>query len=357
MALSAEEKGKGRAAPGSAWFILPPSLWEEMFAHKTVVSATTASLVSTFLGYPLDSLKARLQTTRGTAPSIPALAAEVMREEGIRGYWRGCLIPLMTISIVRTTSFSIYAGSKEALAKRNIFASGSLTDVGLTSFVAGTCSGSIITMGSCPFELVKVRRQLEVMIANEMGVRDPKPLNTRASVEAIVKVRGWRGMYTGFVPHSIRDTFGTGLYFAEYDVFRNLLGRLPNGDQGVAPSWLPIPNSLIPFFCGSAAGVSSWALIYPFVPLFFSSAQARMKRALAGKSPRGIVETFTLLARGPDPLNPQPIGKGVARLYRGLGVSAARSCLTHGMLWLIIDNVQSFIERGHLSVTASAASI
>lgn len=49
----------------------------------------------------LDSLKARLQTARGNAPSITALAAEVMREEGIRGYWRGCMIPLLTISIVR----------------------------------------------------------------------------------------------------------------------------------------------------------------------------------------------------------------------------------------------------------------
>jgi len=54
----------------------------------------------------------------------------------------------------------------------------------------------------CLVLLNQVRRQLEVMIANEMGIQNPKPLSTRASVEAIVKVRGWRGMYTGFIPHS-----------------------------------------------------------------------------------------------------------------------------------------------------------
>lgn len=79
------------------------------------------------------------------------------------------------------------------------------------------------------------------------------------------------------------------------------------------------------------------------------------KRALAGKSHRGIAETFMLLARGPDPLQPQPLNKGVMRLYRGLGVSAVRSTISHGLLWLIIDNVQSVITRNHLSATQEVA--
>lgn len=61
----------------------------------------------------------------------------------------------------------------------------------------------------------------------------------------------------------VRDTSGTALYFLEYDSLRHLLGRLPSGEQGDVPSWFPIHPSLLPFFCGSFAGVSSWALIYP----------------------------------------------------------------------------------------------
>jgi hypothetical protein len=44
---------------------------------------------------------------------------------------------------------------------------------------------------------------------------------------------------------------------------RHILGRLPSGEQGSTPSWLPIHASLVPFVCGSLAGVTSWALIYP----------------------------------------------------------------------------------------------
>ena len=62
---------------------------------------------------------------------------------------------------------------------------------------------------------------------------------------------------------TVRDTMGTALYFFEYDGFRYIMGRDYFGEQGSTPSWLPVPAPLVPFFCGSLAGVTSWALIYP----------------------------------------------------------------------------------------------
>lgn len=61
----------------------------------------------------------------------------------------------------------------------------------------------------------------------------------------------------------VRDTLGTALYFLEYDAMRHGLGRDRHGEQGPIPRWMPIPQSIVPFFCGSLAGVTSWALIYP----------------------------------------------------------------------------------------------
>lgn len=85
------------------------------------------------------------------------------------------------------------------------------------------------------------------------------------------------GLWTGFPLHFVRDTLGTALYFAEYDVMRFWLG----GGRGAVdrrqdkfgsattkedlPSWARgwLPAQLVPFLCGSLAGVTSWALIYP----------------------------------------------------------------------------------------------
>jgi len=48
--------------------------------NKAVVCALSASYVSTFAGYPLDSIKSRLQTTK-TKITIPKLAGLVYRED------------------------------------------------------------------------------------------------------------------------------------------------------------------------------------------------------------------------------------------------------------------------------------
>ena len=95
-------------------------------------------------------------------------------------------------------------------------------------------------------------------------------------------------------PPTVRDTCGTALYFFEYDAMRHLLGRKRSGEQGRTPTWLPIHASLIPFACGSLAGVSSWALIYPLDVVKTKIQQ----RALAGTPPKTVFETLHRLVRG-----------------------------------------------------------
>lgn len=36
---------------------------------------------------------------------------------------------------------------------------------------------------------------------------------------------------------------------------------------------------------------------------------------------------------------------GLARIYRGLGVSALRSVTTHGLLWTFYDIASNYIDR------------
>ncbi|KAK0463972.1 uncharacterized protein EV420DRAFT_1476592 [Desarmillaria tabescens] len=273
--------------------------------NKAVVCALSASYISTFAGYPLDSLKSRLQTTK-TPISVSRLAAVVYRDEGVVGFYRGLWIPLITILLC-----------------------------------PGAMSGALISFGSAPFELVKVRRQLEFAIAASKGVQLTKAPKTWEAVKEIFQSNGITGLYTGFRMHFVRDTTGTALYFLEYDGMRHLLGRDRSGDQGPTPAWLPIPASIVPFFCGSLSGVSSWALIYPLDVVKTKIQQ----RSLAGERYRGPWETLYRLVRGPDPNNPKPLLAGITRIYRGLGVSAVRSITTHGLLWTFFDLVSNYIDH------------
>ncbi|KZV72923.1 mitochondrial carrier [Peniophora sp. CONT] len=308
--------------------------------HKPVVCALSASYISTFAGYPLDSLKSRLQTIK-TRITVPQLAVLVYKEEGFLGFYRGIWIPLLTISFVRAASFTIYTRTKEFVRDRNLLDQNTLVGAGGSGGLGGALAGSLISFSSAPFELVKVRRQLEFAIAASRGVTLRRAPNTISAVREIVRERGPFGMYNGFKLHFMRDTLGTSLYFLEYDSMRHLLGRFPSGEQGPTPPWLPIPASLVPFFCGSLAGVTSWALIYPLDVVKTKVQQ----RALAGERYRGVVETFQRLVRGPDPEHPKPFIQGVARIYRGLGVSALRSVTTHGLLWTFFDLTSNWIDR------------
>ncbi|CAK5264612.1 unnamed protein product [Mycena citricolor] len=317
--------------------------------NKAVVCALSASYISTFAGYPLDSLKSRLQTQR-VPISVPKLAALVYREEGITGFYRGLWIPLLTISFVRAASFTIYTETKEYFRVNHYLDRDRILDAALAGGIGGAMSGSLISFGSAPFELVKVRRQLEYAIAASKGQHLVKPPGTAAAVRLVIllylltipgdafpreifKANGVRGLYTGFRLHFLRDTLGTGLYFFEYDGMRHLLGRHRNGEQGSTPSWLPVHASLVPFVCGSVSGVTSWALIYPLDVVKTKMQQ----RALAGERYRSVGETFFRLIRGaidffsqvspdsketgPDPSAPKSFLEGCARIYRGLGRS------------------------------------
>lgn len=98
----------------------------------------------------LDSLKSRLQTIKHPI-SVPSLAVLVYREEGVRGFYRGLWIPLVTITFVRMSvltwgfafsarvlmmsqgaaSFTIYSGTKETLRDARILNRDTLVDTSL----------------------------------------------------------------------------------------------------------------------------------------------------------------------------------------------------------------------------------
>ena len=165
-----------------------------------------------------------------------------------------------------------------------------LFSVALTSSIAGAASGGVVSLGSAPFELVKVRRQLEFQIERDRRLRNFrlaggtgaaslgdkivatktdkelmagwKAPGTWAAVKDIHARYGPKGLWTGFKLHSVRDTVGTSLYFAEYDTLRWILGRDPKtGLQGKVPDWakkMGIGEGWVAFGAGAFAGVTSW---------------------------------------------------------------------------------------------------
>ncbi|CAO1637353.1 unnamed protein product [Parajaminaea phylloscopi] len=348
-------------------------LWD----NRTVCTAGTASLISTAASFPFDSLKSRLQVKY--YPSIWSCARAVMREEGLGGFFRGVTIPLITISFVRTSSFGIYVNTKDYLHQRGVLSDKSrLRDVALSGMAGGATSGVIISCGSAPFELVKVQRQLEYLTAVQRGLIGPpsesnsssgrnnssKPGSTggqgsssqyrsstgkfkpqsgfQAAANILRQHGGIKGFYIGFPLHFCRDTFGTALYFGSYDSIRSLVNRNSSKKDG---SLFGVPSPVVSFLSGSTAGIASWLIVYP-VDLLKTNVQQRT----LSHHPQQLTgyQLFTHLLRErppPDNAKRDTVVKRFLRLYRGLGVSALRSFISHGLTWTIIETLSDKIEQ------------
>ncbi|EPQ32446.1 uncharacterized protein PFL1_00642 [Pseudozyma flocculosa PF-1] len=327
--------------------------------YRTVVTAGTASLVSTAASFPFDSVKSRLQVR--DYPSIWACAKSVVREEGVRGFFRGVTIPLITISFVRTSSFSIYFNTKNYLHHRGYLNNrNSLVDTALGGMAGGATSGVIISCGSAPFELVKVQRQLEYLIAVQKGLvasagpnggRTFVPQSGFAAASNIFKNHGGpKGFYMGFPLHMMRDTLGTALYFGFYDTIRKLVSRHSTGDSRTGPQLFGLPGPVVSFLSGSAAGIASWLIVYP-VDLIKTKVQrdalAGNKRQFTGWQvflhmirEKSAAERASTPGGGRDTLLLRYL-----RLYRGLGVSVLRSFISHGLTWMLIETISQRISE------------
>ena len=107
---------------------------------------------------------------------------------------------------------------------------------------------------------------------------------------------------------------------------------------------------MVSFLLGSFAGMSSWLLVYP-VDLIKTKVQ---RDALAGMPRVSAAEVFRqmLFTQGgsgdmektPRSLRRVPLRRFL-RLYNGLGISALRSFLSHGITWMIIEGVSRKIKE------------
>lgn len=295
------------------------------------------------------------------------------------GFFRGVFIPLLTISFVRTSSFSIYVNTKDALHTRNkLNDKTKLSDTALSGMAGGATSGVIISCGSAPFELVKVQRQLEYLTAVQRGLigggggggsdgvsanattgvnggktgapprRPPQgkfqgQSGFAAAADILKNHGGLKGFYIGFPLHLTRDTLGTAFYFGSYDSIRSIVNKHSNPKNG---SLYGVPGPVVSFLSGSTAGILSWLLVYP-VDLVKTNVQQRT----LSSHPKQLTgyQLFLHLLRERPPPNADAKRdtsiKRFLRLYRGLGVSALRSFISHGLTWSIIEALSDKISQ------------
>ena len=77
-------------------------------ALDEALAGAAAGVAGTVLGFPLDTLKARLQTGRASGGAL-GTAVAIARSEGARGFYRGIASPLVSMTFLNTLCFQVCA--------------------------------------------------------------------------------------------------------------------------------------------------------------------------------------------------------------------------------------------------------
>ncbi|KAF2771292.1 mitochondrial carrier protein [Teratosphaeria nubilosa] len=303
--------------------------------YRTEIAASSSSMLSTFTAFPLDLVKSRMQSYD---TSFALTIKDAYKAEGLIAFWRGVLPPLVSVTLVRTFSFSIYQRAKYSFDKAITKATGqsplAIANAPgsypnlytLACFgAAGATSGALITTFSCPFELTKLNQQLAGKMAREANhpgsasrAVDVKQAGSFNTARRLFQERGIKGLYVGYRLHMLRDTIGTAIYFITYESAKQLMANA----RGKSPT---SPYAVV--VAGGLCGILTASLIYPV-----DVAKTVYQKQILGTKP-GHVDA------------PRPsISFFQTGSYRGLGVSVIRSCIINMIFFSNFELVKKQIN-------------
>ena len=65
-----------------------------MYNLHEIIAGCAAGVIGTIIGFPLDTIKTRMQTSSNHAVSMHEMAGVLYKENGIRSFYRGISSPL-----------------------------------------------------------------------------------------------------------------------------------------------------------------------------------------------------------------------------------------------------------------------
>ena len=127
----------------------------------TAVTGVLFGATNVVVGQPLDTMKTKMQAQESFSKGgVIHTASNIWKQEGVRGFYRGCLPMLSGSMIYRSAQFSMYEmvwtkcedipSSQECIPN---------TEIQWRVLYGGIAGGTARSLLECPFEYAKVKRQ------------------------------------------------------------------------------------------------------------------------------------------------------------------------------------------------------
>ncbi|KAM9294039.1 solute carrier family 25 member 47 [Gastrophryne carolinensis] len=254
------------------------------------------------VGYPLDTVKVRIQTQRSYT-GIWHCIHSTYKKEKVSGFFKGMSMPISTVSISSAVSFGVYRNCLRNLCKLK-YGAPNIKPSKLDIFLSGYVAGGAQALVSYPADMAKVRLQTQVsppVSSTGALLTPPRYSGPLHCLLTVVREEGISGLYRGCSALMFRDCHSFATYFLSYSVLREWL----------VPAEPSNPEFLGILLAGGLAGVLGWTIGTP-MDVIKSRLQAD---GVTQRRYRGILHCITDSVRS----------EGVRVLFKGLSLNCIRA--------------------------------
>jgi mitochondrial ornithine carrier protein len=295
-----------------------------------------AGIAGKCIEYPFDTVKVRLQSQPDHLPlrykgPLDCLR-QSLRSDGVIGLYRGISAPLVGAALEISSLFFW-----ERVGRESLFAAGlyqrdrplPLSALWLTGAISGAFTSLVLT----PVELVKCKIQVPISTSTDGMVRmAPTPL---AVIREVFHHQGIRGFWNGQLGTLIRESGGCAAWFGSKEtatlLFRHLNAKSPSLAGRTASTTTTQSTSErrpLPLWQQAVAGAFA-GMSYNFLFFPADTIKSRMQTcSVEDKGPqrRFWQEGFSMYRQ-----------YGLKGLYRGCGITVARSAPSSAFIFIIFD--------------------
>ncbi|CAB3232905.1 unnamed protein product [Arctia plantaginis] len=260
---------------------------EKNSPRKYFVCGGFGGLFQITVGYPMDTIKVRLQAMPLPKPGEPPLytgtidcVVKSVRTNGFKSLYRGMSTPLIFAGPINALNFCGFYLGKEIFESDpdNVHSMPEL-------FAAGSISGIIASILTAPSEHVKCLLQ-----AQDASGPHPKYKGSIDCFKQLYAEGGIKNIYKGTLATILRDVPAAGMYFMSYVAIKDVIVQ-QDASAG---------NKLMcTIFAGGFAGTCYWLVGMPADVL-----KTRLQSTPTGTYPNGVRDVFKRLMaiEGPSAL-------------------------------------------------------
>ncbi|GBG25443.1 Mitochondrial 2-oxodicarboxylate carrier 2 [Hondaea fermentalgiana] len=287
-----------------------PGFWENL--AKNAIAGGGAGVTEILVMYPTDVLKTRAQLAT-TSSSMLTVGRQIMEKQGIAGFYRGIIPPVLGEAPKRAWKFAANDFFKEQFQSRH--PEGKLTSQAAAA--AGALAGMSEAVVNCPVETVKVAMQSPDNVGRFNS--------TLECFMGILREEGPLKLYKGFEPQVIRNGLWNGAYFGTVGLVGN---HFKVADDA------PKSEKLFNKFCAGVVGSCVGTTLNTPFDVIKSRMQNQITRPGVPDKYRNSFQSLALIVNE----------EGVSAAWRGLGARLLRLGPGGGIMIVMYSAIMDLIS-------------